>query len=115
MRDAEFTRLFFGIWLSPRTSEPRLREALLGRGRARERRGRHAMPSRRSAAARRDGWRDGLRYGVLGLPLAFVALPLYVILPNHYAASSACRWPRWARCCWRRGCSMPSSTRCSAA
>ena len=30
-------------------------------------------------------WRVGLRYGLLGLPLAFVALPLYVILPNHYA------------------------------
>jgi glycoside/pentoside/hexuronide:cation symporter, GPH family len=29
--------------------------------------------------------RDGLAYGLLGLPLAFVALPLYVILPNHYA------------------------------
>lgn len=29
--------------------------------------------------------RDGLRYGLLGLPLAFVALPLYVVLPNHYA------------------------------
>ncbi len=28
--DALFARLFFGIWLSPRTSEPRLREALLG-------------------------------------------------------------------------------------
>lgn len=28
---------------------------------------------------------DGLRYGSLGLPLAFVALPLYVLLPNHYA------------------------------
>ena len=27
----------------------------------------------------------GLRYGLLGLPLAFVALPLYVLLPNHYA------------------------------
>ena len=25
------------------------------------------------------------RYGLLGLPLAFVALPLYVQLPNHYA------------------------------
>ena len=34
VRDAEFTRLFFGIWLSPRTSEPRLREALLGPARA---------------------------------------------------------------------------------
>ena len=28
--DAEFTRLFFGIWLSPRTSEPGLRSQLLG-------------------------------------------------------------------------------------
>ena len=27
----------------------------------------------------------GLAYGALGLPLAFVALPLYVVLPNHYA------------------------------
>ena len=34
IRDAEFTRLFFGIWLSPRTSEPKLREALLGPARA---------------------------------------------------------------------------------
>ncbi len=32
------------------------------------------------------GWRQGLAYGGLGLPLAFVALPLYVVLPNHYAA-----------------------------
>ncbi len=29
--------------------------------------------------------RQGLAYGLLGLPLAFVALPLYVLLPNHYA------------------------------
>ena len=28
--DADFSRLFFGIWLSPRTAEPRLREQLLG-------------------------------------------------------------------------------------
>ena len=28
--DAEFTRLFFGIWLSPRTSDPQLRLQLLG-------------------------------------------------------------------------------------
>jgi GPH family glycoside/pentoside/hexuronide:cation symporter len=27
----------------------------------------------------------GLHYGALGLPLAFVALPLYVLLPAHYA------------------------------
>jgi GPH family glycoside/pentoside/hexuronide:cation symporter len=32
------------------------------------------------------GW-DGLRYGAPGFPLAFVALPLYVALPNHYAAA----------------------------
>jgi Na+/melibiose symporter-like transporter len=31
------------------------------------------------------GWAQGLRYGALGVPLAFVALPLYVVLPNHYA------------------------------
>ena len=30
VRDAEFARLFFAIWLSPRTSEPQLRAALLG-------------------------------------------------------------------------------------
>lgn len=29
--------------------------------------------------------RAGLRYGALGLPLAFLALPLYVLLPSHYA------------------------------
>jgi hypothetical protein len=28
--EPEFARLFFGIWLSPRTSEPALRDALLG-------------------------------------------------------------------------------------
>lgn len=31
------------------------------------------------------GVRQGLAYGALGLPLAFVALPLYVLLPNLYA------------------------------
>ena len=39
----------------------------------------------RGAVAWHGGWAQGLRYGALGLPLAFVALPLYVILPNHYA------------------------------
>ena len=29
IRDTEFARLFFGIWLSPKTSEPKLRSALL--------------------------------------------------------------------------------------
>ena len=39
-------------------------------------------PSWRPAA---PGWRQCLAYGLLGLPLAFVALPLYVLLPHHYA------------------------------
>jgi hypothetical protein len=30
--DTEFARLFFGIWLSPRSPEPALRQALLGGG-----------------------------------------------------------------------------------
>lgn len=38
------------------------------------------------ASAWSGRWQDGLRYGGLGLPLAFVALPLYVVLPNHYAS-----------------------------
>jgi len=29
--------------------------------------------------------REGLRYGLLGFPLAFCALPLYVLMPNLYA------------------------------
>lgn len=33
VRDAEFTRAFFGIWLSPQSSEPALRQSLLGGGR----------------------------------------------------------------------------------
>ncbi len=31
-------------------------------------------------------WQQGLNYGLLGLPLAFVALPLYVHLPHVYAS-----------------------------
>jgi hypothetical protein len=33
LRDPEFARLFFGIWLADSTSEPALRDALLGRPR----------------------------------------------------------------------------------
>jgi Na+/melibiose symporter-like transporter len=40
-------------------------------------------PSSGPLGAGRSG---GLRYGLLGLPLAFVALPLYVHLPNVYAS-----------------------------
>jgi hypothetical protein len=50
------------------------------------------------------GWRDGIAYGLMGLPLAFVALPLYVQLPNHYATAFGVPLARWARCCWVRGC-----------
>lgn len=32
--DAEFSRLFFGIWLSPKTSEPALRQALIAASRS---------------------------------------------------------------------------------
>ncbi len=32
VEDADFGRLFFGIWLAPATSQPRLREQLLGLG-----------------------------------------------------------------------------------
>lgn len=32
--------------------------------------------------------RTGLAYGLLGLPLAFVSLPLYVSLPHHYATQA---------------------------
>ena len=37
------------------------------------------------SAAQAFNWHEGWRYGLMGLPLAFVALPLYVVLPNHYA------------------------------
>lgn len=35
--------------------------------------------------SRVHGIRDGMRYGALGLPLAFCALPLYVVMPHFYA------------------------------
>jgi glycoside/pentoside/hexuronide:cation symporter, GPH family len=40
-----------------------------------------------SVSGWRGGWWQGLSYGALGLPLAFVALPLYVVLPKHYASA----------------------------
>lgn len=33
------------------------------------------------------GFAEALRYGLLGLPLAFVALPLYVVVPHLYAST----------------------------
>ena len=49
--------------------------------------GMHATPATYSVPVlpMAFGWREGWRYGLMGLPLAFVALPLYVLLPNHYA------------------------------
>ena len=44
------------------------------------------QPVGSAALASPFGLADGLRYGALGMPLAFAALPLYVLLPNHYAA-----------------------------
>jgi Na+/melibiose symporter-like transporter len=44
-----------------------------------------AAPAPTTPTALDGGWRAGAAYGGLGLPLAFVALPLYVMLPNHYA------------------------------
>ncbi len=42
-------------------------------------------PSSPVSPAGAFGARNGLAYGLMGFPLAFAALPLYVILPNHYA------------------------------
>ena len=44
-----------------------------------------AVQTLRAAATDTLPWRAGLHYGALGAPLAFAALPLYVLLPNHYA------------------------------
>ncbi len=46
----------------------------------------HADPRAAALAAAAPSALDGLRYGALGAPLAFVALPLYLLLPGHYAA-----------------------------
>ena len=44
-----------------------------------------ATPAPAPAEAASFGWQQGVAYGSLGLPLAFLALPLYVTLPHHYA------------------------------
>ncbi len=46
-----------------------------------------AAPGPGATPGWRGGWAQGGAYGGLGLPLAFVALPLYVVLPNHYASA----------------------------
>lgn len=45
----------------------------------------HAAVALSQASRLVFGWQQGWRYGLMGLPLAFVALPLYVVLPNYYA------------------------------
>jgi GPH family glycoside/pentoside/hexuronide:cation symporter len=77
--DEEFARRFFGIWLSPQTSDTRLRKALTLAA------GDPLMASAATDPPQVLPLAQGWRYGLLGLPLAFVALPLYVVLPNHYA------------------------------
>jgi hypothetical protein len=123
VRDAEFARLFFGIWLSPQTSEPALREALLGPARGRMSVRPPCRCARRQAvAARRCGrrrrWRGGWATGLLrraGLPLAFVALPLYVVLPNHYASEFGIPLATLGALLLARACSTPWPTPGSAA
>lgn len=44
-----------------------------------------SSPTSLESPAGAFGARNGLAYGLMGFPLAFAALPLYVILPNHYA------------------------------
>jgi glycoside/pentoside/hexuronide:cation symporter, GPH family len=67
---------------SPVAATPRRNEA------ANDPKARDAVltPLKRQSESGPIGPRDGLAYGALGLPLAFVALPLYVVLPNHYAS-----------------------------
>ncbi len=75
-----FARAFFGIWLDPKTSRADFRQKLLG----------HAMMAGAAtgAAPGADAPRLSARalfaYGVLGMPLAMAALPLYVHLPKFY-------------------------------
>ncbi len=63
------------------------------------------MPS--SAGLPELRWSQGLRYGLMALPLAFVALPLYVFLPITTPAALAYRWLAWVFCCFWRGWPMP--------
>ena len=85
LREVEFARVFFGVWLSPRTSEPAMREQLLGLQALRERRVTRDAPRRAGAAAGRRAW------------------------PT---AAWGCRWPSW-RC--RSMWCCPTTTRPSSA
>ena len=93
---------FFAIWLDARTAAPDLRASLLTGA---------VTPWPSSTAGMRASADDlpgtAAAYGLLGLPLAFVALPLYVLLPNHYA-TRARRAARRAR----RGAAGGAPARC---
>ena len=110
--DPEFGRLFFGIWLSPHTSEPDLRRAVDRAGFVSTRRRCRVPTGRRQPVLARPG--AGVRYGALGLPLAFLALPLYVVLPSHYAQQYGVPLATLGACCSPRARSMRCSTRSSA-
>jgi len=59
------------------------------------------------AAGQQHSPRAGFGYGLLGLPLAFVALPLYVHLPNLYASRYGLSLATLGGCsCWH-GCWTP--------
>lgn len=44
------------------------------------------MPQAAAAFEGPGSWRPGWRYGAMGMPLAFAALPLYVVWPHHAAS-----------------------------
>ena len=111
VRDADFARRFFGIWLSPQTSEPELRQSLLGR-RAAAAMSAAACPV---APARRQRPRRLARRPVATARSACrwpsSRCRCTWCCPTTTPAPSACRWRCWARCCWARGCSTRWSTR----
>ena len=72
--DPDFAQAFFAIWLDPRTSAPELRAALL------------QAPTELTVSTMSNA--RMLSYGLLGLPLAFAALPIYVHVPRFYAETA---------------------------
>ena len=89
---------FFAIWLDPRTSAARCAAAC-------------SVPRNEQALT----FPALLSYGLFGLPLALVALPIYVYVPQFYAQrfGLVAGADRRLHCC-SRASSTPSSTRPSA-
>lgn len=54
-------------------------------------------------------WQAGLRYGLLGLPLAFAALALYVVLPHYYASDRSSVAGTSTRALSKGGLSTPAN------